>query len=70
LNLSIIDVNAKKSTCLLELFWTNLEVIVSVLILEEALGIKSFSDDEYFEFILEVSNSFVIIVVWFLFTVE
>ena len=49
IELGITDLNTKESDGLFELFWGNLEVVVSIWVLEEALGIKSLSSDEVSE---------------------
>jgi len=49
--LSIADLNTKECDGLFELFWGNLEVVVSIWVLEEALGIKSLSSDEVSELV-------------------
>jgi len=46
LNVSIIDGDTQKGNSLFELFWGALEVVMSILILEETLSIKSLSNDK------------------------
>ena len=46
LHFLVVDVNTEESSGLLELLWANLEMVVSILILEEGFGIKSFSGNE------------------------
>lgn len=54
--LCIADLNTKESDGLFELFWGNLEVVVSIWVLEEALGVKSFSSDEVSECIKNLGD--------------
>ena len=50
-NFCITELNTKEGEGLLELLWGYLEVVVSVLVLEEALWVKSFSVNKEFEFL-------------------
>ena len=68
--LGIADLNTEESDGLFELFWANLEVVVSIWILEEALSIKSLSSDEVSESIKNLVDVLLILVVWALGTVE
>jgi len=52
------------------LLWRDLEVIVSILVLEETLGIKSFSVDQEFELILNVLSVLLIDGIWFVLSIE
>ena len=45
-------------------------MVVSILILEEALWVKSFSINEEFEFLNNVLDIYLISLVWILLTVE
>lgn len=45
-------------------------MIVSILVLEETFGVKSFSDDKSHEFIFKTLNKIVIILSWISLTVE
>lgn len=49
LELSVGEVESEASQHLLELLWRNLEVLMSVEVLEEGLGVKSLSLDQKFE---------------------
>jgi hypothetical protein len=62
--LSIADLNTKECDSLFELFWGNLEVVVSIWVLEEALGIKSLSSDEVSELIKNLVDILLIGGVW------
>ena len=70
LDFGVIDVNAKESCGLFELLWANLEMIVSILILKEGFGVKSFSCNEWFEFLKQVLDILVISTVWLFFTIK
>ena len=68
--LSIRNLNSEKSDSLLELLWRDLEMVVSILVLEETLGIKSLSVDKEHELLLNLTNVLGINIIWLLNTVE
>ena len=68
--LSIADLNTKECDGLFELFWGNLEVVVSIWVLEEALGIKSLSSDEVSELIKNLVDILLIGGVWTFSSIE
>lgn len=70
IKLSIADLNTKESDGLFELFWGNLEVVMSIWILEEALGIKSFSSNEVSECFKNNGDILLISTVWAFCSVE
>lgn len=65
-----VHINTKKSDSLLELLWRYLEVIMSILILEEGFGIKSLSVDEELEFLDNLGDISSIAIVSLLLSIE
>lgn len=61
---SIRNLNSKESDGLLELFWGDLKMIVSILILEETLGIESFSVNQELKLFLNISHVFMVSLIW------
>lgn len=70
IKLSIADLDTEEGDGLFELFWGNLEVVMSIWVLEEALSIKSLSSDEVSECIKNLGDILLVGVVWALGSVE
>lgn len=70
IELGIADLNTEESDGLFELFWGNLEVVVSIWILEEALSIKSLSSNEVSECIKNAADILFIGGIWTFCSVE
>lgn len=68
--LSIRNLYSKKSDSLLELLWRDLEMVVSILILEETLCIKSLSVDKEHELFLNLGNILGINIICLLLSIE
>jgi len=68
--LSISNLNSKKSDSLLELLWRHLEMVVSILVLEETLCIQSLSVDQKHELLLNLGNILGIDIIWLLNSIE
>lgn len=68
--LFIRDGNSQKSDGLLELLWRHLEVVVSILILEETLGVQSLPVDQEHELLLNRCNVLLVSAIWSLLAIE
>jgi hypothetical protein len=68
--LGIGDFYAQESDNLLELFWRHLEVVVSIEVLEEALGVESFSLDQELELVNHLAYVLSVAIIWHLSAVE
>lgn len=61
-NLVVLDWALQQSQDLLELLWRNLEVIVAIMILEEALGIESLPDHELSKVLTQLIDQTLILI--------
>lgn len=68
--MSVRDLDSQKGKSLLELLWRHFEVVVSILVLEEALCIKSLPVQQEHKLLLDLSDVALVVVVWLLLTIE
>ena len=66
----VLDWNLEEVKDLLEQLSSDLEVTESIVILEETLGVKSFSDELLLESLLHVLHIHAVLVVWLGLAVE
>ena len=66
----VLDWNLEEVKDLLEQLSSDLEVTESIVILEETLGVKSFSDELLLESLLHVLHIHAVLVVWLRLAVE
>ena len=66
----VLDWNLEEVKDLLEQLSSDLEVAESIVILEETLGVKSFSDELLLESLLHVLHIHAVLVVWLGLAVE
>ena len=66
----VLDWNLEEVKDLLEQLSSDLEVAESIVILEETLGVKSFSDELLLESLLHVLHIHAVLVVWLRLAVE